>query len=90
MALLIETIEAKIKLAIPGADVRVFNPQNDGLHFSAQVISDQFLKCSKLTQHKMVKSALKEYFDSFELHAMRLETFTQEEWKTLNKRDLND
>ena len=73
-----------IKDAIKDADVRVANPQKDGLHFDAVVISSLFVEKSLVEQHQMVKTALKKLFDS-KLHALSLRTYTPEEWRRVGK-----
>ncbi|MCB1073039.1 MAG: BolA/IbaG family iron-sulfur metabolism protein [Chlamydiia bacterium] len=55
------------------------NPQKDGLHFDAIVISSLFSGKSLVEQHQMVMAPLKELFDS-KLHALSLKTYTPEEW----------
>lgn len=73
-------LQKKIQLAIehelPGALVKIENPQGDGLHFHAFIVSDLFEGLTKLAQHKRVNKALKPFFDSFELHAMSFDTLT--------------
>lgn len=73
-------LEEKITEALPGALVKVENPNDDGMHFSATVVAPQFEGVSMLEQHKLVKQALKAEFDSFVLHAMSLKTFTPKQW----------
>ncbi len=77
---IIEAIESAIK----GAEVRIMNPQKDGLHFDAIVISPLFMGKSLVEQHQMVMTPLKELFNS-KLHALSLKTYTPEEWNELKR-----
>ena len=77
---IIQAIEAAIK----DAAVQITNPQKDGLHFDAIVISPLFAGKSLVEQHQMVKTALKKLFDS-KLHALSLRTYTPEELRQVEK-----
>ena len=66
---MVEKIKSTIEQAIPGADVYVFDPQNDNTHFESLVISEKFSDIPLVKQHKMVMSALEESFAT-DVHAM--------------------
>ncbi len=68
-----------IQNSLDGAEVRVMNPLQDGLHFVAIVISSHFSGKSLVKQHQMVMDSLKDLFES-SLHALSLKTYTPEEW----------
>ena len=76
-----ESIKATILEAIPDAEVHVDDPNNDGEHFQAIVISETFTGLMLVKQHQLVMKALKERF-STDGHALALKTFTPEKWKT--------
>lgn len=80
----ISQITDAIESAIKDADVRVMNPQKDGLHFDAVVISSLFSEKSLVEQHQMVMGPLKILFDS-KLHALSLKTYTPQEWEKVKK-----
>lgn len=73
-------IKDSILKLLNGADVRVINPQNDGLHFEAIVISDRFEGKSLVEQHQIVMQGLEHLFSS-SLHALSLKTYTPQQWK---------
>ena len=51
---MVTTIKSIILNAIPDATVFVLDPQNDGVHFEALVISDSFTGLSLVKQHQLV------------------------------------
>ena len=66
-------IEKLIKEAFPDASVKIDDLAGDGNHYSATVISSQFIGKSKIEQHKMVYESLKGKMGN-ELHALALKT----------------
>jgi acid stress-induced BolA-like protein IbaG/YrbA len=76
-----EYIESLILQVLPGAKVRVQDPMNDGQHFAAEVVAEQFTGLTMIKQHRLVNEALKEYLDSGAIHAMQLKTYTVEQWQ---------
>lgn len=76
---MVDAIQAIISEALPGAEVIVEDPMNDGAHLQATVISEDFIDRTRLQQQRLVMKALKDVFaDS--LHALALKTYTPEEW----------
>lgn len=73
-------IKAIIENALPGAIAHVSDPNSDGEHFEAIVISPAFEGLLLVKQHQMVLGALREQF-SGAVHAMRLKTFTPQKWE---------
>lgn len=55
----------------------------DGVHFSAIVVSPLFEGVSLPDQHRMVKAALGNRIDSGEIHALGLKTYTPARWATV-------
>jgi len=76
---MIEQIRTTIQTALPDATVHVFDPQQDGQHFEAVVISPQFVGLSLVKQHQVVMKPLKSAFETY-VHALRLRTLTPEKW----------
>lgn len=76
----IDEIKDLIKANIPNSTVYVLDPQNDGLHLEALVISASFEGVMLVKQHQMVmtlfKNALKD-----DVHALGLKTFTPALWE---------
>ena len=76
---MIESIKDTILKALPDATVYVADPNNDGEHFQALVISPSFEGMLLVRQHQMVMKALKERFET-DMHALALKTFTPDKW----------
>lgn len=73
-------IKSIILTALPGATVIVEDPNNDGEHFEAIVIAEQFESMPLLKQHQTIMKPLKEAFDT-KVHALALKTFSQSKWE---------
>ena len=80
---MVEEIKAKIQERLPDAVVQVMDPNQDGEHFQAVVISKSFEGLSLVKQHQMVMNALKEEFKE-KVHALALKTFTPTQYDNLN------
>ena len=73
MAMDLNEIEKLIKEAMPDAKIEIQDLAGDGNHYSATVISSQFMGKTKIQQHKMVYDSLKGKMGN-ELHALALKT----------------
>jgi stress-induced morphogen len=71
-----KTVEAMIRMGIPGAKVRIEDLRGDGDHYAAYVESKAFAGKSRVQQHQMVYAALKGKMGG-ELHALQLHTSVQ-------------
>ena len=80
---MLEKIKKTIESALPGDAVYVLDPQNDGQHLKAMVVSSSFEGQSILKQQQMVMQPIKDLFG--EVHALELKTFTPEKWKIEEK-----
>jgi stress-induced morphogen len=67
-------IEAMIEAALPGAEVEVIDETGTGDHLRATVTAPQFDGLSRIDQHRLVKTAVKERFDDGTIHALSLKT----------------
>ena len=76
MAMDLKEIENYIKEAMPDAIVEIQDLAGDGNHYSATVMSSQFVGKSKIEQHKMVYNSLKGKMGN-ELHALAIKTKEQ-------------
>jgi acid stress-induced BolA-like protein IbaG/YrbA len=75
----IKELISLIKEKLPSSEVYI--NANDGVHLEAIVISSVFEGISLVKQHQMVMLSLKEHFNSQELHALALKTYTPESWE---------
>jgi len=76
-----EKIKELIQGAISDAMVIVNDPQHDGVHLEAVVVSAEFEGKNLVAQHRMVMAPLKDAFDDTSLHALALRTMTPEKWE---------
>jgi len=75
-----EQVTALIEAGLPNAQVLV--KSDDNTHFEAQVIAEEFQGLRSLQRHQKVYATLGELMGR-EIHAMALQTYTEEEWKAL-------
>ena len=73
MTMQLKEIESLIKETFPDAIVEIQDLAGDGNHYSATVISSQFMGKTYIQQHKMVYVSLKGKMGN-ELHALALKT----------------
>ena len=73
-------IKQIIQNELPGSIIIVEDPNNDGEHFEAIVISEAFEGMPLLKQHKAIMNPLKEAFDQ-KVHALALKTFSTSKWE---------
>ena len=55
--------------------------EGDGHHFAAVIVSGEFADLNRVKRQQRINAILKARFDSGELHALSMQTFTPEEWK---------
>jgi stress-induced morphogen len=75
-----EDISARIRTALPDADVRVVDTTGGGDHFQATVVSAAFADKGLLDRHRLVYAALGEAMRG-PIHALALTTETPEEYR---------
>lgn len=73
-----ERIKELIEAGLPGARAMVAG--DDGTHFEAVIVSEQFAGKTMLQQHQLVYKALGESMGT-EIHALSMQTLTPEEWQ---------
>jgi len=73
-----EQIRQMIEAGIPGCEARVRG--DDGTHFEALIISDEFRNKTTLQQHQIVYKALGEKMGT-DIHALAMRTLTREQWQ---------
>jgi acid stress-induced BolA-like protein IbaG/YrbA len=79
-----KAIEARIRAAIPEAEVEVRDTKGTGDHFEARVVSASFEHKTMVQQHQMVYAPLRDVLATGELHALALKTFTPADWARAN------
>ena len=73
MAMDLKEIKKLIKESLPDASVEIQDLAGDGNHYSATVISTEFVGKTKIEQHKMVYNSLRGKMGN-ELHALAIKT----------------
>ena len=68
------------KLIAAGLSCAHLQVEGDGHHFEAQIVSAEFAGKSRVQRQQLVNQVLKAHFDSGELHALSMKTYTPEEW----------
>ena len=78
-----EDISARIRKALPDAEVRVVDTTGTGDHFAATVVSAAFVDKGMVDRHRLVYAALSEVIHgpAAPIHALALTTETPEEYK---------
>jgi stress-induced morphogen len=78
-----EDIAARIRFALPDAEVRVVDTTGGGDHFSATVVSSAFADKGLVDRHRLVYAALGEAMHGSRapIHALALTTETPEEYR---------
>lgn len=72
-----ETIEQLLRQGLPCEHLTV---AGDGHHFEALIVSAEFAGKNRVQRQQRVNAVLRGHFDSGELHALSMKTFTPEEW----------
>jgi len=85
----LDDIKQTIEKAVPDSTAHVSDPQMDGQHLEAIVISPTFEGLTLVKQHQMVMKALKHAFANH-VHALGLTTFTPEKWTETNSKGVKN
>lgn len=77
-----ETIKQLIEAGIAGSEAIVTG--EDGTHFDAVIVSEEFAGKSRVQQHQIVYRALGEKMGT-EIHALSIQTYTPEQWASVRE-----
>ena len=75
-----------ISSGINSVHVEVKDTTDTGDHFSAIVVSDDFINLSLVEQHQLVYKTLGNYLTN-EIHALQLKTLSKSEWEKIKKKE---
>jgi len=75
-----QEIKNIIEASIPNSTAHIFDPDNDGQHLQAIVVSPVFEGLALVKQHQMVMKPLKQAFAE-SVHALGLKTLTPAQWE---------
>ncbi len=76
----VETLKKNIEQALPDSLVQI--QSNDGHHFEAIVICEQFNGKPRVQRQQMVYAVVNQDIISGALHALSLKTFTPQAWES--------
>ncbi len=76
-------VKELITAGLASSHVEVTDTTGTGDHFSAVVVSDDFIELSLVEQHQLVYKTLGNYLTK-EIHALQLKTFSKSAWKKTN------
>ncbi len=71
---MLDEIKGCILRALPGANVEVLDPRNDGKHLKTIVVWEGFKGLSLLEQHRKVNEAVASLIEIGKVHALSIET----------------
>lgn len=75
-----EKIQSILEENLPHCVAVVENPEQDGVHFQARVMSPEFVGKTRVQQHQMVYGALGDLMREA-IHALALRTYTPDTWQ---------
>ncbi|PVX32092.1 acid stress-induced BolA-like protein IbaG/YrbA [Pasteurella langaaensis DSM 22999] len=55
--------------------------QGENAHFGVIVVNDEIAQLSRVKQQQTIYAPLMSYFESGEIHALTIKTYTKEKWK---------
>jgi len=55
--------------------------QGENAHFGVIVVNDEIAQLSRVKQQQMIYAPLMSYFETGEIHALTIKTYTKEKWK---------
>lgn len=70
----LDEIKRMIESSIPDAQAEVIDETGTGDHLRANVTAPCFAELSRIDQHRMVRSAVRERFDDGTIHALSIST----------------
>jgi acid stress-induced BolA-like protein IbaG/YrbA len=73
----VDEIRSLIEAGLPGTEAEVRS--DDGTHFSAVVVSAEFIGKTMVQQHQLVYKTLGSRIGN-EIHALAIKTYTPEQW----------
>ncbi len=77
-----DDIKQLIESGIPNCHADIEG--DDGTHFGAIIVSEEFVGKSMIQQHQIVYKALGEKMGT-DIHALSIQTYTPEEWEAKEK-----
>ena len=81
----VSDIKRLIEAGIDGAEAQV---TGSGDHFDISVIADHFVGLTPVKRQQMVYACIKNLLDAGAIHAVKMQTFTREQWQTATRRGL--
>ena len=79
-------IKKTIETAVPHSTAHLFDPNNDGQHLQAIVVSSVFEGMPLVKQHQLVMKPLRQAFAE-SVHALGLKTMTPAQWEEFRRKN---
>ncbi len=73
-----DEVKRLIEAGLTDCEARV---EGDGQHFQALIVSPDFEGRLPLARQRLVNGVLQEHFDSGQLHALSMRTWTPQQWQ---------
>ncbi len=80
-----DQVKAMIEAALPDAQTQVKDLTGGGDHYEVTVVSSLFEGKRRVQQHQMIYNAVKSAMATEAIHALALNTYTPEEWKSASQ-----
>ena len=74
-------IVAKLKEALPDAEMKLVDFTGSGDHWELVIASESFRGKPRVRQHQMVYQPLRTLIDANSVHALKLTTLLPEQWQ---------
>jgi stress-induced morphogen len=75
----IDELRGLLETGFPGDEIELENPQGDGEHYQALIVSERFKGLTLVEQHQLVYRALGDAMRGA-VHALALKTYTPAQW----------
>lgn len=80
-----ERVTARIREAIPDAEVEVVDLTGTDDHLQARVVSAAFEGRSRIDRHRMVYEPLRDWIEDDTVHALSVRAWTPSEYRSLEE-----
>ncbi|CAM2066286.1 BolA family transcriptional regulator [Sulfidibacter corallicola] len=75
-----ETVLTRLKETFPDAKMVLTDTTGTNDHWHLEIASDTFKGMSRVKQHQAIYKPLRDLIDSNQVHALKITTFTAENW----------
>jgi stress-induced morphogen len=76
-----QTVIDKLKAAFPDAKMELRDTTGTDDHWELAIASNAFTGINRVKQHQAIYKPLRELIDSNQVHALKITTFTLDQWE---------